>query len=205
MQLRRDDVLTGALEVLDGDGLEGITMRKLAAHLGVQAGGLYWHFANKQTLFEAMADKILEGVGAPVEPGPWDEQVGELARRLRRALLSHTDGARLVAGTYVTEKNTVAVGQVWFDVLRAAGIATDRVGWVGFSLSSYVLGHTIEEQGLAGSPPAVGSTGKAATSDAAESADVEAMISAVAAADPADRFEYGLSVFLDGLRYQMER
>jgi TetR/AcrR family transcriptional regulator, tetracycline repressor protein len=55
MQLKRADVVTGALALLDADGLDGLTMRKL----GVQAGGIYWHFKNKQALLEAMADRIV--------------------------------------------------------------------------------------------------------------------------------------------------
>ncbi len=60
MQLRRGDVLDGAMAILDEYGLGDLTMRKLATSLGVQPGALYWHFPNKQTLLGAMADRILD-------------------------------------------------------------------------------------------------------------------------------------------------
>lgn len=71
MQLRRGDVLDGAMAILDEFGLPDLTMRRLATALGVQPGALYWHFPNKQTLLGALADKILEDVDAPVTAPGW--------------------------------------------------------------------------------------------------------------------------------------
>ncbi len=65
MQLRRGDVLDGAMAILDEFGLADLTMRRLATSLGVQPGALYWHFPNKQTLLGAVVDKILEDLDAP--------------------------------------------------------------------------------------------------------------------------------------------
>ncbi|MFD0516963.1 TetR/AcrR family transcriptional regulator [Paractinoplanes durhamensis] len=70
MQLRRADVLRGARDLLDADGLDGLTMRKLGAALNVQAGGLYWHFPSKQALLEAVADDLLAGVAETPRPAP---------------------------------------------------------------------------------------------------------------------------------------
>jgi len=64
-------------------------MRRLAAALGVQNGATYWHFRSKQALLEAMADTLLAGLTAGLDTeSPWTERITELARRLRRALLS---------------------------------------------------------------------------------------------------------------------
>ncbi len=50
-------------------------MRKLATRLGVQAGALYWHFAGKQSLLDAMADRFPEDFAADLPAGSWDEQL----------------------------------------------------------------------------------------------------------------------------------
>jgi type II secretory pathway predicted ATPase ExeA len=55
MRLRREHVVDEAIVLLDADGLDALTLRKLATRLGVQAGALYWHFASKQALLDAMA------------------------------------------------------------------------------------------------------------------------------------------------------
>ena len=198
MQLKRADVVTGALAQLDTDGLDGLTMRKLGALLGVQAGGIYWHFTNKAALLGAMADRIVGEVTAtPLSPGPWDAQLAEIAHRMRRALLAHRDGARVVAGTYVVEPNTVRGGEAAIRILTGAGFPVDRAGWVIFTAMYYVLGFTIEEQA------------QRAEGDweqrGADLPDTELSraMDSVVRADPEERFGYGLELFLDGVRLRL--
>ncbi|MEV0614675.1 TetR/AcrR family transcriptional regulator C-terminal domain-containing protein [Nonomuraea sp. NPDC050404] len=198
MQLKRADVVTGALTLLDTDGLDGLTMRKLGALLGVQAGGIYWHFKNKEALLGAMADRIVGEITAtPLDPGPWDAQLAEVAHRLRRALLARRDGARVVAGTYVVEPNHVRGGEQTARILTDAGFPLDRAGWVLFSVLYYVLGHTIEEQAqrAAGDWEQRG----AALPDTELSRAMDGVIKA----DPDERFAYGLELFLDGVRVRL--
>jgi AcrR family transcriptional regulator len=85
-------------------------MRKLAAQLSVQAGALYWHFKHKQALLDAMADAVLAEAAGPASQGTWEEQLAELGSRLRRAFLARRDGARVVAGTFTAEPNTLRTG-----------------------------------------------------------------------------------------------
>lgn len=204
MQLRRADVLAGALALLDADGLDGLTMRKLAARLGVQVGALYWHYASKQDLLDAMAEKLVEGVGDPFPPGPWDQQLAALASRLRHALLARRDGARVVAGTYVTGPNTVLAAKTAVDILRAAGLPPARAGWAGFTLARYVLGHTIEEQARA--ELAADGAWQARQAAAAEQAGpgYADPLGTLFGADPDDLFTYGITVFIDGIRHQLQ-
>ncbi len=198
MQLKREDVVTGALALLDTDGLDGLTMRKLGARLGVQAGGIYWHFKNKQALLGALADRIVGPVtAAPPAPGPWDAQLTELAHRIRHALLAHRDGARVVSGTYVVEPNTVRGGDAAMRILTDAGYPVDRAGWVIFAAMYYVLGHTIEEQ----AQRAEGDWEQRGAS--LPDTELHRAMDAVIRADPEDRFAYGLELFLDGVRLRL--
>jgi AcrR family transcriptional regulator len=97
MSHRRTDVVEHALEVLDRHGLADLSMRRLAADLGVQPSALYWHFANKQALLAAVADEVLRRGARPDHGGPWDRQVTAYAQELRDAMLAYRDGAELVA------------------------------------------------------------------------------------------------------------
>lgn len=198
MQLRRADVVAGALALLDDDGLDGLTMRRLGARLGVRAGAVYWHFKDKDALLGAMADRIVgEATETPLSPGPWDAQLTELAHRLRRALLAHRDGARVVAGTHVAEPNTVRSGELAVRVLAEAGFPLDRAGWVVFAALYYVLGHTIEEQ----AQRAAGDWERRGA-DLPRTELLRAM-DGVVEADPEERFAYGLELFLDGVRLRL--
>lgn len=204
--LRRTDVVDGALKLLDAEGLEGVTTRKLGASLNVQGPALYRHFPTKEALFEAMADRILAGVGAPLPAGPWDRRLEQFAGRLRDALLAHRDGARLVVGTYVTEPNTRLAGEAVLEIMRDAGLSTEQAGWSAFALGHWVLGHTIEEQIQAELGAAGAWQEKLDALTDGERTDFEtAALTASFGADPAQRFAYGLRVFIDGLRAQVSR
>lgn len=199
MLLRRADVVAGALTLLDAEGLDGLTMRKLGAVLNVQAGALYRHFENKEALLDAMAEQLLEGVGAPVAAGPWQDQVRELAGRLRTALRSRRDGARVVAGTYVPAANTHGAGRVAVEILCAAGVPPEQAGWLTFAVFYYVLGHTIEEQALEQLIEHDSWSSRLAATGPDQSPEYNRALQSVVAADPAERFDYGLDIFIDGV------
>jgi AcrR family transcriptional regulator len=198
MRLQREHVVDVAIDLLDAAGLDALTMRKLAAELGVQAGALYWHFAGKQALLDAMADRFLEGVVADLPAGSWDDQLSAMAWRLRQALLSHRDGARVMAGTYVAEPNTLLLGNTAVEILQAAGLPPDRAGWTAVATMHYVLGHTIEEQAQ------IELVKRGAWEPKLVVDGIENRIAVTAfAADPAERFTYGLELLLDGIRQQL--
>lgn len=86
------DVVAAALRVLDAQGLEGCSMRRVAAELDVQPSALYHHVPNKQSLLALMADEIVRGVGAVTDDDP-----RRLCITLRDAMLAVHDGADVVA------------------------------------------------------------------------------------------------------------
>jgi len=103
--LDRDRVVSTAVRLLDEVGLEGLSLRRLATELGVQAPALYWHVKNKEQLLELMVEAIVDEEPLPaIPPGqPWDTTLREHLRRLRRTLNRHRDGAMLFAATRPTD------------------------------------------------------------------------------------------------------
>jgi TetR/AcrR family transcriptional regulator, tetracycline repressor protein len=210
-QLRREDVLAGALALLDAEGLDALTMRKLAASLDVQAGALYWHFGSKKALVDAMAERLVAGVGGPGTSGPgtaggaWDEQLTELAIRLRQALLAHRDGARVITETACDSggANTLLVGRTSTALLITVGFPPEQAVWLTFALIHYVLGQTMGEQARAEWVARGGHNAtRAATDDDEDDAYLQARASALSA-DPDKQFAYALSVFLDGIKHRL--
>src|SRR3954466_1217578 len=90
MTLQRSQIVATALQLLNQDGLDGVTVRKVAAHLNVHVGGLYWHVKNKQDLLDEMANTILSEEFAtlkrPERGQVWCEWLVEIAQRLRKAI-----------------------------------------------------------------------------------------------------------------------
>jgi TetR/AcrR family transcriptional regulator, tetracycline repressor protein len=201
VRLNRADVLDGAMALLEAEGLEGLTMRRLAASLHVQPGALYWHFTDKKALLDAMADRMLAGVDDGVDGAlPWDLRATELAVRLRAALRAHRDGARIQAGTFGALPNTLRVGDALLRTFLDAGLSEQTAGTAIFSLLYYILGHTIEEQArdelVAADkwPPAADAI------DANEYPQLAHVKQTLDAANDDERFRDGLEIFLDGIR-----
>lgn len=124
--MNRDDVVTGALEVLDTWGLEFTSMRRVASALGVQPSALYHHVANKQTLLGLMADRIVAGVGV-------DSDLIGTCHRLREAMLAVRDGAEVVA--------TASAFRLGLSELET-DLAKQSTPDVARTLLIFVVGHT---------------------------------------------------------------
>src|SRR4029079_12720467 len=129
MTVERDQVVAEAVALLDADGLDGVTTRKLAARLGVQSPTLYWHLPNKAALVTAIADATLDqefGDMPPPEPDQhWQDWLGGLAERLRRALLAHPDGARVISASQLSV-TMAAISELAMSTLVARGISMRR-------------------------------------------------------------------------------
>lgn len=146
MRLDRNDVLDGALALLDAEGLDALSMRRLAQRLGVQASAIYWHFANKQALVDAMTEKMIDGLLEPPLDGEWDQQLGELARRMAAAFLRRRDGARLATEALQPGPNSLQMGEAMLTIVRRAGLPRQRALWAAAVIGYYVLGYVTDLQ-----------------------------------------------------------
>jgi TetR/AcrR family transcriptional regulator, tetracycline repressor protein len=146
VQLHKRDVVDAATTLLDNYGIADLTMRRLARELDVSPGALYWHFANKQQLLGAVADRILDSVGDV--PAGWRDRIAGICERLRNALLSHTDGAELVSASFAAGQSE-AMAQILArltDAAADAGVDPSRAELAARTVVYYVLGFTADEQ-----------------------------------------------------------
>src|SRR5690349_24463394 len=184
MQLHKRDVVDAATALLDSYGIADLTMRRLARELNVSPGALYWHFANKQELVGAVADRLLESVDDG--PGDWHERVTGICGRLRDALLSHTDGAELVSASFAAGQSE-AMGQILGLLTEAAaeaGVDSGHAPLAARTVVYYVLGFTVDEQSRLQWDAA-----------GAELPDKQSVLSE----DPSARFAFGLELLIAGI------
>ncbi|WP_409180865.1 TetR/AcrR family transcriptional regulator [Amycolatopsis sp. VS8301801F10] len=150
----RAHVTAAALRLLGEEGLDALTMRKLAAAVGVQVGTLYGYFPTKTALLTAMAEEMLDGCRAAAdgiaEPR---ERVLALARSLRTALLSHRDGARVYAGTHAVGPNTLGFAEALNSALRETGLDAAAAMKTSLLILHFATGHVLEEQAALQSGP----------------------------------------------------
>lgn len=146
MRYHRHDIVNRAIAVLDEYGLESLTMRRLAAELGVQPSALYHHVPNKQTLLAAIADEILARGRRPQRAHEWDRRVVEICAELRDAMLAYRDGAEVVVAAYTFGLGAAEPATRLRAALRDGGLPEDLVEVGTRSLLHLVFGHTVEEQ-----------------------------------------------------------
>ena len=182
MQLHKRDVVCAATTILDAYGIADLSMRRLARELGVSPSALYWHFANKQQLLGAVADQVLAPACTEPGPGSWQDRIQTVGRRLRDALLSHTDGAELVSASMAAgqSQSVKAILAMLAESATLAGVPADHAEQVARTVVYYVVGFTADEQSRR-------------QWDAAGAAEI-------ATDDDPDRaFAFGLELLTDGL------
>lgn len=146
----RERIVAAALELLDEKGMEGITVRALAARLDVQAPALYWHVRNKQELLDGMSTVVMRRVTealATIPPGAgWRDDLAAYARVLRAEYLRHRDGARTFSGTRISDPAIVRAKEPWLARLTSAGFTLAEADDAIDLVSAFVVGFVIEEQ-----------------------------------------------------------
>ncbi|WP_179435243.1 TetR/AcrR family transcriptional regulator C-terminal domain-containing protein [Microbacterium pseudoresistens] len=149
MALDKQQIVAEAVALLDAEGLDGVTLRKLAGRLGVQQPTLYWHLPNKAALVTEIADAILDQHFPDLAPPPpgtdWREWLAELALRLRGALLAHPDGARIISISQLSVR-MAAISEVALGALVAQGVALRHARLIVLTVEHFTVGHVLEEQ-----------------------------------------------------------
>jgi TetR/AcrR family tetracycline transcriptional repressor len=153
--LDRKKVVRAALRLLDKVGLDGLTLRRLASELHVQAPALYWHFKNKQELLDEMATRVLvESIGGmlPGEHGGWREWAMYFGQEMRRMLVRHRDGAKMFSGTYLTDDSVFESMEFTLRKFVDAGFSAQDAVCAFKTIYCYTVGFTIEEQAVCPRP-----------------------------------------------------
>lgn len=141
-------MLAAGLRVLERDGLDALTMRKVADDIGVRAASLYWYVRDKDELLDLLADELLAGLDArsPVDPADWRGSLAGLLREMRGHLLGRRDSARLLAGRFTTGPNRLRWLEAMLGVLRSAGLGPHDNAYACYFLTVTVLGFVANEQ-----------------------------------------------------------
>jgi TetR/AcrR family tetracycline transcriptional repressor len=120
--LTRERIVQMAIERADGLGLEQVTMRKLAGELSVTPMALYWHFANRDAVLDAMAELVVGEVVYEDRPDErWQERLRGVLTAILVVLRDHTWLGPLARHRIVPAPNFLRVLEVLLDTLRAAG------------------------------------------------------------------------------------
>jgi TetR/AcrR family transcriptional regulator, tetracycline repressor protein len=143
-QLTRQRVVAEALTVIAKDGAQTLTMRTLAARLGVVPGALYHHVRNKEQLQDLVLDGVLAEIDCHLDPSqPWTEQIKLLAHRLRQVLERHPGVAGILKTRDPLGPHSLALAEAFLAPLQAAGFPDREAGLAFFLLVDYTVGFAV--------------------------------------------------------------
>ncbi|MEV0354253.1 TetR/AcrR family transcriptional regulator C-terminal domain-containing protein [Nonomuraea sp. NPDC050680] len=185
--LTRERIVAAAIEILDAEGLDALTMRRLGTQLGVAAMSLYRHLPNRDAVLAAVVDHLFAEAVIDLDAGtPWPEALARFADSYRRMLLGHPPAVPLLATHPVDIDLGLELLAGLLDRFEAAAIPRQAALTAIQSVAVYVLGHALAQ---VGTPP--GTT-------AAES-DV------TAAAFYDEWFKTGLRAMVSGFERQLDQ
>jgi AcrR family transcriptional regulator len=226
-------IVETALSILDAEGLDGLSMRRIAEELDTGAASLYWHVGSKDGLLDLLFDHVIgeQQVPSP-DPERWQEQLKEVARTQRATILRHRDIVAVSLGRIPMGPHALRYSEKVLAILRAGGVP-DWLAVAGQHLliavvNGFTLDETSTEPGSGGRPAEGehrggaqrggehrddgrddgGAVPQLSPDDASrylaslppgQFPNLTALAGHFSAADPDERFELLLDIFVDGL------
>jgi AcrR family transcriptional regulator len=210
--LTREAIVQAAIKVLDAEGLDRFSMRRVAEDLDTGAASLYWHVGSKDGLLDLVMEEVIgEQLDAiPDEPDPerWQEQLKEVARTARRVILSHRDIVRVSIGRIPMGPNAVRFSERVLAILRAGGLRDELAVQSYLLLMSVLNGFTLDEAGWVENPvetaPPIEEAGGMvrdylSSLPAEQFSNLREVADHFAITDQDAQFELLLDLFVDGL------
>lgn len=143
-QLTRDGIVAAAVALLDSDGADALTMRRLAERLGVTSTALYWHVRTKDDVLDLAVDAVFGEVPVPAPTTGWQADVRELIHGWRAAMLAHPWTPALI-GRPLIGPNVLARTEFLQSALVRGGLAGESLAVVTRLLANFVIGSAVTE------------------------------------------------------------
>jgi AcrR family transcriptional regulator len=145
--LSREAIVDAAIEVLDAEGLDAVTMRRVADALGTGPASLYAHVADKDEMVAAVLDRVISEVTIPdpIDPARWQEQLKEMARSARATFGRHRDIARASLGNVPTGEGALPGVNAMIGILLAGGVSPQVASLSVDILALYFTASAFEE------------------------------------------------------------
>jgi AcrR family transcriptional regulator len=196
--LTRKQVLEEALGLIDREGLDAVTMRRLADHLRVTPMALYNHVSNKKDLLGSIAEHLTAQIDFDCDTPEWRDRIRTCFRRLREACLAHPSAVRLMESLEVAPLAVFRPMEITLGALDEASVTGDDAVRTYFLLMNFTMGQlSYELRGpFEGLDAAQALAGKRL--EGAEFAHIKQSVCSTEW-DFDRAFEFGLSVILGGI------
>jgi AcrR family transcriptional regulator len=204
--LTREAIVETALALLDREGLDALSMRRVAAELDTGAAALYRHVASKDELLDLLFDRVMGEFEVPdPDPDNWTEQLKDVGRQVRAGILRHRDVVRVSMGRFPLGPNGLHFAERLLALMRAGGLPDQTAASAMHLVTVVVNAFSLEDA----APLAAGdaSPGEAtvmitdylASLPANRFPNLVELAPELMAGDLDERFDLLLDLFVDGL------
>jgi TetR/AcrR family tetracycline transcriptional repressor len=209
--LTRERILRAALSVMDLEGLEAVTMRRLGRELGVEAMSLYNHVEDKEAILEGILEVVMAEFEFPEETGDWEADVRAGARAWRRLMIAHPTVIALFAESKHPASSPERLRPMeWaFEILGRGGLSEDEVVHAFRAIGGYIMGSVLNE--VANPVPGLGDRDHRAEHEQLAGAlpptefpNLVRLLPLMAECDAEVDFEFGLDLLIAGLRAKVD-
>ncbi len=139
-------LVDAAIELIESDGLDMLSMRRLADRFGIQAASVYWYVASKEHMLDLVVDRLHD---MAVQRRTEDESPDQVLRRFavgyRSFLLAHPDSARVISGRLVVGENLSLLIEQLLTLFQRAGLSAKESVHAAYVLLVYVQGFVLHE------------------------------------------------------------
>ena len=203
-RLTREEVADAALALVDEQGLEALTMRRLAESLGVGTMTLYGYVRDKDELLDAVVEAATSRDPFRRVDGPWQERLRALARQSHAGLIRHPALVELRLRRPILTPGAFRVTELAFEALLEAGFSRPEAARVFRVFFLYVFGSAAFNQPELSAPVRAATRGAIASLPEDEYPLLSGSADAVAVTTGgAEQFEYGLELLIEGIEARL--
>lgn len=205
--LTREIIVDKAIDLIDADGLESFSMRRLGDALGVEAMAMYHYFPNKDAILDAVVARVIEQTGPamPLESADWMTVMASGPASAARALEAHPRIGWLFLGRQYSTIQSLQMLEAPLEILRSAGFEGQDLIDAAHAVFAYAAGWYLLASGEGGTWS--GPTDEAIEAVAAEAAEVTPMAVSLASdlRDWGSGFDEGMRALLEGLEDKLRQ
>ncbi|MCI0633196.1 MAG: TetR/AcrR family transcriptional regulator [Actinobacteria bacterium] len=202
--LSRDRIVEAALRVMDAEGLEAVSMRRIGRELGVEAMSLYNHVEDKEDILDGICERVMSDFEFPEPGSDWAENARRGARAWRQLLKAHPDVMRLFAEERgpVTSIDSMRPMEYALRLFREVGLSDRDTAQAFHAFGGFIQGFVIMEMGsiAGGTTPSHLEGHKSFTAGLPEEFEaLRAVDPYFAECSPDEQFEFGLDLLIRGV------
>jgi AcrR family transcriptional regulator len=202
--LTRERVVDAALAVMDREGLEAVSMRRVAREVGVEAMSLYHHVEDKEDLLDGICERVMAGFDFPPPSDDWAENCRRGARAWRQLLRRHPSVMRLFAEQRgpIRSVESMRPTEYALRILRSSGLSDRDTAQAFHAFGGYIQGFVMMELGsIAGgsNEEHVKAHAELVAALPDEFPTLQTVGPFFAECDPDEQFEFGLDLLIRGL------